>query len=537
MGTNTGHHTLLEGLGEAELLARVQEEAQTEAFAQESKDGESKTSNYSFDSLKVQELCKKSLDFLGALAAPTVFKYLFPPVFLSVWIWLLDNVNKIREFPKLALGLPRGFAKTTVIKLFVLYCILFTNKKFILVISSTAKLAENIIFDIQAFLDEPNIKRVFGDWRIGMVQDTLAMKKFGYRGRNIVLAGIGAGTSLRGLNLNNSRPDVMIFEDIQTREDADSEVLSKALETWMIGTAMKAKSPEGCMFLFVANMYPTKYSLLRKLKANPTWTKFIAGGILADGTSLWEELHPIATLLVEFENDLAMGHPEIFYSEVLNDENAAANNLVDFSKLPEYEWPDDSLPEGNFVLIDPAGWKKKSDEVAIGYFIILGGKPVLRHVTSARLSPADCIRVALKYCLENNCRFVCIEGVAYQVTLGYWFQFICTQMGITGIEVGDVHPGGVNKNSAILGMFKSYQAGEILAHPSVRGEFHAQVTSFNPLKKDNTDDILDLMRYAPKVLELHAQFIVSMGEVGIQEWGATHVLEDNCDFLSSTLDY
>ena len=64
---------------------------------------------------------------------------------------------------------------------------------------------------------------------------------------------------------------------------------------------MKAKSPEGCMFLFVANMYPTKTSILRKLKSNPTWVKFIAGGILADGTSLWEDLQPIQQLLSEFE--------------------------------------------------------------------------------------------------------------------------------------------------------------------------------------------------------------------------------------------
>jgi len=35
----------------------------------------------------------------------------------------------------------------------------------------------------------------------------------------------------------------MIFEDIQTRECADSKVESDKLERWMIGTAMKAKSP------------------------------------------------------------------------------------------------------------------------------------------------------------------------------------------------------------------------------------------------------------------------------------------------------
>ena len=387
-----------------------------------------------FNTSEVIEAARTSLDFLAALASPTVFSFLFPPVFLSVWIWLVSFAQKPRTFPQLALGLPRGFGKTTVIKLFVLYCILFTNKKFILIISSTATLAENIIFDIAAFLDEPNIIKVFGDWKVGRVQDTQGMKKFGFRGRNIVLAGIGAGTSLRGMNINNERPDLMIFEDIQTREDADSELVSKNLETWMVGTAMKAKSPAGCMFLFVANMYPTKWSILRRLKQNPRWVKFIAGGILADGTSLWEELQPIAQLHAEFENDMAMGHPEIFYSEVLNDENAAANNLVDFSLLPDWNIIKDQIPAGNFIIIDPSGMKRKSDDCAIGYFEVHETKPVMMKVTSDKLSPIDTIRKALEYALEHNCRLIAIESVAYQASLKFWFEYVCKQLGIEGIE-------------------------------------------------------------------------------------------------------
>lgn len=488
------------------------------------------TQEASFDAAQVHELAQRSLDFLGAMAAPLVFKFCFPPVFLAVWNWLISFVTKPRTFPQLALGLPRGFGKTTVIKLFVLYCILFTDKKFILIISHTATLAENIVHDIAAFLDEPNIKRVFGDWTLGRTKDTQDEKHFGFRGRNIVLKGIGAGSSLRGINVNNQRPDIMVFEDIQSREDADSEKISKALMTWMIGTAMKAKSPDGCMFLFIANMYPTKWSILRQLKSNPKWTKFIAGGILADGTSLWEELQPIEQLVSEFENDLASGHPEIFYSEVLNDENAAANNLVDFSKLPACEIQTGEPFAGNFVIIDPSGMKKKSDDCAVGYLEVHDQKPVLMEVTSAKLSPADTIRQALKYCLEHNCRLVAIESVAYQATLCYWFSFICQQLQITGIECVEVYPGGFSKIARILAMFKMYQAGDVRVNQPIRSKVHAQITSFNPLKDENTDDILDLLVYAPKVLEAYPQFIVSNGIIVGQEFDSIPVLEDTSCF-------
>jgi hypothetical protein len=521
-----------EELQDAEVLRQAQLERLTEDI-EASKASEAAaqeitaTQEASFDASQVHDLAKTSLDFLGALAAPLVFKYCFPPVFLAVWNWLLDFVAKPRTFPQLALGLPRGFGKTTVIKLFVLYCILFTNKKFILIISHTASLAENIVHDIAAFLDEPNIKKIFGDWTLGRTKDTQDEKHFGFRGRNIVLKGIGAGSSLRGINVNNMRPDIMIFEDIQSREDADSEKISNDLETWMLGTAMKAKSPDGCMFLFIANMYPTKWSLLRKLKANPKWTKFIAGGILADGTSLWEELQPIEQLLSEFENDLAAGKAEIFYSEVLNDENAAANNLIDFTKLPPCDIQQGEPFAGNYVIIDPAGMKRKSDETAIGYFEVHAEKPVLMEVTSSKLSPADTIRQALKYCLTNNCRLVAIESVAYQATLAYWFGFICQQLGITGIECVEIYPGGFSKISRILAMFKMYQAGDILVNAPIRSQVHAQITSFNPLKDNNQDDILDLLVYAPKVLEAYPEFVVSNGLLVSQEMDALEVIEDN----------
>lgn len=491
---------------------------------------ESHVTEAAFEAQQVNEMAKNSLDFLAAIALPTIFRYCFPPVFQSVWNWLVSYVQRERDFSQLALGLPRGFGKTTLIKIFILFCILFTSRKFILVVSSTATLAENIISDVIDMLEEPNIKKVFGDWKLGVEKDTQSVKKFGFRGRNIMLAGLGAGTSLRGLNMKNERPDVMIFEDIQTREQADSDIQSDNLEKWLVGTAMKAKSPHGCLFIFVANMYPTKWSILRRLKSNPTWVKFIAGGILANGESLWEELQPIAQLTAEFESDLAMGRPEIFYAEVLNDETASANNLLDFSKLPAYPFPPDDIPVGNFVIIDPSAGKVTSDAVAIGYCEVHNGYPVLMELVNDRLSPGETIREALRLALTHNCRLIAIEGVAYQSTLAYWFKFICAQMEIVGIEAVEIYPGGMSKNSRILSMLKSYAAGEFYIHPDLVSLTHLQITQWNPLKRDNVDDILDLLVYMPKVLEAFGEYVASMGIIEEQSFSGLKVLTNNSAF-------
>jgi hypothetical protein len=479
---------------------------------------------------QAHNLAKQDLDFFSALLMPTVFKFLFPPVFKSAWNWVLSYVNIPRTFPQLALGLPRGFGKTTFIKILIMFFILFTDRKFILIISATSTLAENILSDVIDMLEEPNVKKIFGDWRLGVEKDTQSVKKFGFRGRNITIVAIGKETSLRGLNIKNERPDVMIFEDIQSRECADSDTQSLALENWMIGTAMKAKSNNGCMFIFVANMYPTKWSILRKLKNNPKWVKFIAGGILADGTSLWEELRPVAQLYEEFENDLAMGKPEIFYAEVLNDENASVNNLIDLSKLPEVPYSEGDIPAGNFIIIDPATDKRDSDEVSIGYFEIHSASPVLMKLTEGRFSPGETIRIALTYALTHNCRLIAVESNAYQYSLLYWFDFICKQMGILGIEAVPVYSGNRAKSARILEMFKAYRQGEIYISEEAKPAVHLQITSFNPLKKVNTDGLLDLLTYANKVIEEYGEYVIASNIIEQQEFSALEVIEFNSPF-------
>jgi hypothetical protein len=487
--------------------------------------------DYSFTASQVIELAKQDMSFLAGLAMPETFRYMFPKHYLAAWQLLTEAAHKVRDFTQIALGWPRGFAKTTKVKLFVLYCILFTQKKFIAVLCENEKKAVNVVSDVMDMLSELNIRKAFGDWESGTETDQQALKKFGFRGRNIILLATTV-EAIRGYVLKNARPDVMIFDDIQSRKDADSQVISETIEREMYGTAMKAKSPHGCLFLFVGNMYPTKWSILRKIKSNPNWIKFIAGGILADGTSLWEELQPIAQLHREFLNDLSTGHPEIFYAEVLNDETAQVNNTFDISKIPTFPFQDTDIPAGRFIVIDPSNDKATSDQVAIGYFEVHNGYPVLKEVIEERLSPGDIIRKTLTICFRHGVSLVVIESNAFQYSLLYWFGFITTQMGVTGIEPVEIYSGVQNKNARILAMFLQLLKGEVYIHPSIAPQVLLQATQFNPLVRNNTDNILDLLTYAPKALEMYGAQILASAIINEQEFGATGVLEDNCVYLS-----
>ena len=489
---------------------------------------------------QVKMLAKADLNMLAGLAMPDTFAYFYPAILLAAWMLLTQTVFKVRDFSKIALGIPRGFGKTTLVKLFVLYCILFTRKKFILIIGSTATHAENIVADIAKMLSHSNIVSLFGNWKLGIETDRADLKKFGFLGRNIILLGIGAQGAIRGVNLNNDRPDVMIFEDIQTAEDAKSSVVSEAIETWMLGTAMKAKAPHGCLYIFCGNMYPGPNSILKRLKKNKTWIKFISGGILADGTSLWPAHRSIEELIEELDSDIASGHAEIFFAEVLNDTEAGINSAVDFNKIRKWPYSPDDLPQGKCIIIDPASSKKqtftarkKLDPTTIMVMEVYDGVPGFTYILEDQLSPGTTIYKALALALERGISVICIEATSYQSTLCYWFNEIINKYGITGIQALPLETGGAPKNSRISNGLKALQANppEILIHDSIRAQVVHQIANWNPMKRDNEDGILDCISYGPKALELYGELMHTRATLQSTEDYGVGVIEDTSTFM------
>jgi hypothetical protein len=103
-------------------------------------------------------------------------------------------------------------------------------------------------------------------------------------------------------------------------------------------------------------------------------------------------------------------------------------------------------------------------------------------------------------------------------------------MQLTGIEFVDVYSGSVNKASRILSMLKGYAKGEIFVSQDCRAAVHLQITQFNPMKRDNIDGILDLLTYAPKVMELYGEYIVTTNLLAFQDLEAVKVPEFNSPF-------
>jgi len=117
------------------------------------------------------------------------------------------------------------------------------------------------------------------------------------------------------------------------------------------------------------------------------------------------------------------------------------------------------------------------------------------------MSPFETIQLALLWAVQNGIQVIAVESHAYQYTLLFWFQFVCTQLKIEGIHFVELENNAYAKNAKIKDMIQQLVKGEILRRPEVRAEVVTQIIHWNPLKRDNVDDILDLLAWCYRAID------------------------------------
>lgn len=471
------------------------------------------------------------LNMLAAICDPDGCWSKFPSVHTTVFNLITSSLMEMRGFHRFAFGIPRGFCKTTLLKLAVVWNILYGDRRFTAVVCKTASHAENFIAGVISMLEHPNVLSTFGRWNSNATTLRNDLKVFNFRGRNNILVAISSEGSVRGINIDNERPDFILMDDIQSWENAESALQSDALLTWMTGSLMKAANKTRCVYAFIGNMYPFAGSILRKLKYNDRWTSLIAGGLLADGESLWPELQSKEQLLDEYANDLALGKGTTFLAEILNDETANSRLTIDLSLVqPMTDTLASEEPQGKFIVIDPSNDKKNSDKSEIGLFYVYDGKPALMKHVAGRMNPGTLIREALTIAMTYNVRVIAVESIAFQYSLLYWFQQVMNQYQISGIELVELYASG-SKNARIKNMIsllvpkKGQQLPDLMLSKDVYNDVIYEIQQWNPIKTDNVDDLLDILAYAYKVIELYGAGIATDTYTTILENGAIKSLE------------
>lgn len=478
---------------------------------------------------EVVNLNATDCNFFAQFMLGSTFKFNFPPALIAVWSVLTQALATLQDYTgeaKLALGIPRGFAKTTLMKLFCAYALIHSRHTFILIIGNVGANAEKSIRDIADLLDQPQVRSLYGDYDKDIDVDRQDEKIFKFADKDCVLKAKGQGSSVRGINIGNRRPDIILMDDAQDEDNARSAVESENLKDWILNTLLPAKSNEGGLDIFVGNTYDHAGAILPQLVKDPEWVSLVLGAILEDGTSLWERLHPVRKLLASYRTAVRFGNEGGWLAQYMNIMDVGRNAKFDSRQLQAH-WLafeakhhlqhgiDDTDVQGKYMIIDPSSTSATADEHSLMLVYLIDDMPVCRRVIHRQMTPKEAITVSLATMLEENCFVLFVESVAYQDTLRFWFTEHLDNLRLPRdlrnlFKILPAYPERTNKNSRILNAFRQLNVGEVICHPDVHQPIINEGRKFDKLRSNNDDNILDTVHYAPIIGLKHRDVILDL---------------------------
>ncbi len=470
------------------------------------------TKNVNINAGEALERGRVDINFFADMIIPEVMESHFPEFYVGLFRVLTSrnsiNVGAILRF---ALGLPRGHAKTTFIKVIICWLIVYDKISFAVIICANQDLANELLSDVNDMLSHPNAELIYGNWHSQLSTDSKELKKCLYHGRNIILAAKGAGTAIRGVNIKHRRPDLIFCDDAQTKENDDSPTDSIKFRKWLVAT-FKIIAPKGDrLIIYVGNMY-SENCMLWQFKVSKSWISLVTGAIKENGEPLWPELHSLDSLMESFFHDEELGEAEVWFAEVMNDPISKATSLLT-GQIPQVA-DETVVPDGVFITIDPAGFRKNSDDNVIVVHYIFDGKAAIAEIHAGNMDPGMLIQEALRLAVHHGASLIGIEDVGYQQSLQYWINKYIIEWHLEGINVVPLKPAGRTKESRIRLHVKELESNNYMMFASCRGAYVYQAMKYKLGKKDNKDDILDACAYGIDVRKEYWHLITNLRATG-----------------------
>ncbi len=428
-----------------------------------------------------------------------------PDFHVKVWK-ILINVSLI----KVVLAIPRGHAKTTLSKLAVIWYFLFTDRRFCVYVSHTAPAAKNCARDIVNMLECENARALIGIIRWEKKSEVDGLYIFFIGNKRCILKAQGAGQQLRGLNIDNERPDIAVVDDLEDVDNTETPLQQRKIIRWFLGTFMKALSRQN-KIIYLGNML-SPHCLIKLLCELKSWNSVRLGAILASGKSLWPELWPLKALIDDYQTYKKLGQTDIWMAEMMNTPVVSEDKrLIESHQITyaEERNPDDLM--AGFITIDPATGKEKGDNTGIVVHGLVGiDEAHLRteivDYVGGKLDEMETVKVAILLAMKWRISIIGIETTAYQVALKTLFELYMVMQGIEGFEFVELH--AVAQKVKRITSWVALLKDGAYAIPGDDMQITNELITFDIMKKDNQDDLIDSCSYGSQMLENYYHLIM-----------------------------
>jgi len=240
----------------------------------------------------------------------------YSPMHLEIFDKLL-GITKHRK-ARLAIAAPRGHAKSTIVSLvYVLWCILYLKERLILIASNTQEQAVALLKDIKHQLkNNPLIVSDFPEICRGQKPKTWRDNKIQLP-NGAMISVYGANQNPRGIKHDKDRPGLIIADDLENQELAESEEQRDKLQSWFSSTLLNTGHPDTNVVVIGTILHQD--SLLANLVDNirkPGWDgiKYKAVKQFSTNPQLWEQWASIFRNHDEYEGFSGPESAKLFFN-------------------------------------------------------------------------------------------------------------------------------------------------------------------------------------------------------------------------------
>lgn len=466
-----------------------------------------------FTSVELAELIEPCIDDT-AICAVTLFDQHITRPFCPLHRTILDLLDDDSK-RLVAIAAPRGFGKTTLIGLcFIARKALFRHAPYIVYISATAaEAAQKVKTLARELVENELIKELFGNLQgVKWAEEKGEIELVDGEGRPFCfIQAKGAGNQIRGLKWGKHRPSLFLVDDLESKDDAQSEEQRKKLKKWFFGDLLGALDnsdlSESRVVLIgtivhqdslLSNLIDEKAEIDFKDADQEEMASLVNGrerfySVRLEACddnyeSIWPEFISTQSIRAKAEAYRQRGLLDIFFMEFRNlviagEEAAFQQSMFHYYGEHSEEFQAE-LKAGQIdtiVIVDPAKTANTTSAftaiVAVG-FNSTKNRIYFRDCINKRLTPDEIFKEAVDMAIRFKTAVIGIEVTGLNNFVTFPFQqYIATQRHYVNlIEIKAIR----EKSLRVAALVPLYRMGAIWHNEElhVRGSLEAQLLSF-----------------------------------------------------------
>jgi len=336
----------------------------------------------------------------------------------------------------------------------------------------------------------------------------------------VTLLAVGITGQIRGFNMDDFRPDLIVLDDPLTDENTATEEQRKKIENLIFGALLNSLAPATEVPTAKAVFLQTPFvkgDAIDKCMNDPQWNPVKFGIIeyLPDGQtkSRWEDRYPIEQVLKEKEAAIRRSQYRLWMREKECTIVSGEEKAIDVSRFKYW----DVLPEGldKIISVDPASSESPKADKHVSVLLGLKGLDVyvIAAARAEKNQPDKAANDFFNLVLLGSPRKGVVESNAYQRV----FKWILEQEMVKRrlyvmVDLLEVKTKNADRIMQTIPGAAAY--GHLWLHPGMT-EIVQEADDYDPQVKDIADDYLTAI--ANGIIALNPALRLALGgdsEVG-----------------------